>query len=1027
MALLSTEIDQNVAEGRSDGEAWGETTSGTSAAAYLNADQRGGTAANGKPSLTIDEAAVQLTRDEASWGDYWGDAATVTFAFRSTAPAGMPEETAGFSRFSGTQINATLLALQAWSDVANITFNRVGSGTSGSTAYSNQATMLFGNYSSGQDGAAAFAYYPYSYAYSAVDGDVWVNSTESYNANPQMFNYGQMVLIHEIGHAIGISHPADYDAGDDEDITYSEHATYFEDSIQYTVMSYFYETYTGASYGSPYPATIMLDDIAAAQRLYGANMTTRTGDTVYGFNSNADRPWFATSSSSTPLIFVVWDAGGNDTFDFSGYASNARIELREGFFSNVGGLTGNVAVAQGVTIENAKGGHGADTIIGNAAANRLQGNAGADTLTGLGGADVFVFTSGGGADIVTDFVVGTDKLDATAFGSYLSIVQSGADAVVNFTSAVSVRLTNVSAANVTSSSFIGLAGEPPPPPPPPPPNGLTVTGGSGPDSLVGGSGDDFLYGLAGSDKLNGRAGADAMYGGTGNDTYVVDNAGDQVFEDAGEGIDGVLSTVSVTLAANVENLTLSGSAAIDGVGNALANKITGNAAANVLSGADGKDRIDGRAGADTMRGGAGDDTYTVDNAGDQVVENAAEGYDRVTSTVSFTLGANVEYVTLGGDGAIDATGNSLGNMLRGNGAANVLRGEAGNDTIYGFGGNDRIIGGEGHDKLTGGAGADVFVFTLGGAGDIVYDFQVGTDRLDVTAFGGYLSMVQKGADTLITFAAGVSTLLKGVSAATVTAASFIGAVSIPPAGPLTLYGTANTDILTGEDGDDTLYGYAGADVLDGGGGGDALYGGMGDDSYHVDSRGDRVIELAGEGYDTVHTSVSMAIPTAVEALVAAAGAAVTLTGSSGADTLIGNDLANTLRAGPNDDVLDGGGGDDVLQGSHGLDQLTGGAGADTFLYLAMTDSRADRPDLIADFDPLADVIDLSGIDANTSVAGDQAFAWVGALTGQAGQATLTYSAGADLTVLSLDANGDGVAEFKVEIAGHVTTDGGFIL
>ncbi|HEX5776645.1 MAG TPA: M10 family metallopeptidase C-terminal domain-containing protein, partial [Caulobacteraceae bacterium] len=453
---VHTETDPNVLYGRFGPEALGETSSGSSAAAYLNANQRGGTATNGKPSLTIDEAAVQLTRDQASWGDYWGESVTVSFAFRSTAPSDMPDDTSGFSRFSATQINATLLALQAWSDVANITFNRVGSGTSGSGAYSNSATILFGNYSSGSDGAAAFAYYPYSYAYSAVDGDVWINSSLSYNANPQQFNYGHMVLLHEIGHAIGISHPADYNAGDDENITYSEHATYFEDSIQYTVMSYFYETYTGASYGSPYPATIMLDDIAAAQRLYGVNMTTRTGDTVYGFNSNAGRSWFTANSSSTPLIFAVWDAGGTDTFDFSGYSSNARIELREGFFSNVGGLTGNIAIAQGAVIENAKGGNGADTLIGNGVANRLQGNAGNDTLTGLGGADVFVFTAGGGADIVTDFVIGTDKLDASAFGSYISIAQSGADAVVNFTGTVSVRLTNITASNLTDASFVGL-------------------------------------------------------------------------------------------------------------------------------------------------------------------------------------------------------------------------------------------------------------------------------------------------------------------------------------------------------------------------------------------------------------------------------------------------------------------------------------------------------------------------------------------------------------------------------------------
>jgi len=940
----------------------------------------------------------------------------------------MPDDTSGFSRFSTTQINATELALQSWSDVANITFTRVGSGTSGSSAYSNSATILFGNYSSGAEGAAAFAYYPYSYAYSSFDGDVWINSSLSYNANPQLFNYGHMVLIHEIGHAIGLSHPADYDAGDGVDITYADHATYFEDSMQYTVMSYFYETYTGASYGSPYPATIMLDDIAAAQRLYGANMSTRTGDTVYGFNSNADRPWFEAASSSVPLIFAVWDAGGTDTFDFSGYASNARIHLREGFFSDVGGLTGNVAIAQDVVIENAIGGSGADNITGNAAANRLQGNSGNDTLTGLAGADVFVFTSGGGADIVTDFVIGTDKLDATAFGSYISIVQSGADTVVNFTSTVSARLTNVTASNLTDASFIGLANQPPPPPPPPPPSdSLTVNGTSGNDSLVGGSGDDFLYGFAGADKLNGRAGADAMSGGTGDDTYVVDNAGDTANENAGEGTDVVLSSVSFTLGANLENLTLNGTAAVNGTGNALNNKLTGNGAANVLTGGGGADILNGRAGADTMRGGAGDDAYTVDDAGDLVIENAGEGYDKVTSLVSFTLGANLESLSLTGSAAINGEGNALANLVLGNSADNVLRGGGGSDTLKGNGGNDRLEGGADFDKLTGGAGADVFVFTVGGGGDVVYDFQVGTDKLDVTAFGGYDSIVQNGADTLITFAAGTTVLLKGVSAVSVTADSFIGLNAAPPPSPMTIHGTAGDDTLSGEAGDDTLYGYAGNDILDGGAGDDTLYGGLGDDRYYVDSTADQVIEAAGEGVDTVYTTENLTIPTAVEVLTAIGTGAVTLTGDSGANELRGNGAANTLRGGAGADTLMGFGGDDVLHGGQQNDVMTGGLGADTFLYLGLADSTASKSDLLVDFDPLADVINLSAIDANASLAGDQAFVWVDAFSAQAGQAMLTYNATADLTVLALDANGDGVAEFKVEINGHVLGDSGFIL
>ena len=121
----------------------------------LNADQRGGTGPNGRPSLTPTAAGERLTRANSSWADGLGQATNVTFAFRSAAPDTMPEGTTGFSRFTVAQINGTLLALASWSDVANITFTRVGTGGSGEEAYSNAATMLFGNYSAGSAGAAA--------------------------------------------------------------------------------------------------------------------------------------------------------------------------------------------------------------------------------------------------------------------------------------------------------------------------------------------------------------------------------------------------------------------------------------------------------------------------------------------------------------------------------------------------------------------------------------------------------------------------------------------------------------------------------------------------------------------------------------------------------------------------------------------------------------------------------------------------------------------------------------------------------
>ncbi|RYY80513.1 MAG: matrixin family metalloprotease [Moraxellaceae bacterium] len=235
----------------------------------------------------------------------------------------------------------------------------------------------------------------------------------------------------------------------------------------------------------------------------------------------------------------------------------------------------------------------------------------------------------------------------------------------------------------------------------------TLYGGSGNDSLTGQAGNDILYGQSGNDNLDGGTGNDTMYGGKGDDTYSVDSTTDVVNENLGEGTDLVKSSVTHTLRDNVENLTLTGTTAINGTGNALNNIIIGNSAVNTLTGGAGDDILDGGAGNDKMYGGAGNDSYFVNSASDTVTENANEGVDTIQSSVTRTIDANVENLTLTGTTAINATGNVLNNTLIGNSAIN---------TLTGGGGDDYLDGGAGNDKLLGGAGNDTYIY---GTGDTI--------------------------------------------------------------------------------------------------------------------------------------------------------------------------------------------------------------------------------------------------------------------------------------------------------------------
>lgn len=660
-------------------------------------------------------------------------------------------------------------------------------------------------------------------------------------------------------------------------------------------------------------------------------------------------------------IYVVDSAGdtllegageGNDTIRSSvTYTLLDNVERME--------LTGSDSIdAKGNSLDN--------ELNGNDVANRLEGLQGDDVLRGNAGDDTLI---GGTGNDLLDGGYGVDTLTG-GVGDDTYVVDTEGDAIVE-QAGEGLDVVNAYSSYALSANI----------------EKLVLVEGSGAWSGTGNSSANTIVGNSSSNRLDGGAGADTLTGGLGDDTYVVDDAGDQIVEAAGEDADTVESGIDYVLGATLENLTLLGSANLDGTGNDQDNVLIGNA---------GNNRLEGGLGADSLYGGLGDDYFIEESSDDWVYENIGEGLDTVERRyeTNLVLKDNVENLILA-NGVKTGNGNDLGNLITGNAGDNTLGGWEGDDTLHGLDGNDALFGGNGSDAL------------FGGSGDDYLDGGTGVDHLEGGA-GSDNYIVDDGSDVVVE-AANAGTDQVQASASYVLSANV---ENLFLTGSADIDGTGNglDNYIAGNGGANRIDGGAGNDTLVAGGGDDTLVGGSGDDKYVFDaSSGSDVIDNADGGFDGVFftggiTRERLSFGRDGDDLLIFVDAAATpavrvsnhflggnaaidyvqpdggyylttaqinqivaggstggqydqvIEGTAAGEQLVGSAGKDLVKGLAGDDQLFGLGGDDTLQGGDGDDYLAGGGGSGT-------GSGADRLEGGAGNDT------LSGEDGNDAMLG----------------------------------------------------------